>query len=93
MLERRVKACAEGEIFSFSLFFVATLYKLKCNQPVTTVPTVGFNVECYLQGNIKLNIWVKKLFIKFLSLFPCRTLVARTRLDRCGVIIMLVVRV
>ncbi len=37
----------------------ATLYMLKPQKPpVTTVPTVGFNVECHMQGNIKLNIWV-----------------------------------
>jgi len=58
MPEKRVKL----HHFTFinnNHFTLATLYKLKCNQPVTTVPTVGFNVECYLQGNVKLNIWVK----------------------------------
>lgn len=57
------KLWGAGCILTFIM--IATLYKLKCNQPVTTVPTVGFNVECYLQGNVKLNIWVANRWAKY----------------------------
>ncbi|KAF8467198.1 ADP-ribosylation factor family-domain-containing protein [Kalaharituber pfeilii] len=33
------------------------LYKLKLNQPVTTIPTVGFNVETVTYKNVKFNVW------------------------------------
>ena len=33
------------------------LYKLKLNQSVTTVPTVGFNVETVTYKNVKFNVW------------------------------------
>ncbi|PVU96144.1 hypothetical protein BB559_002499 [Furculomyces boomerangus] len=33
------------------------LYKLKLNQSVTTIPTVGFNVETVTYKNIKFNVW------------------------------------
>jgi ADP-ribosylation factor protein 6 len=33
------------------------LYKLKLNQSVTTIPTVGFNVETVSYKNIKFNVW------------------------------------
>lgn len=35
------------------------LYKLKLGQSVSTVPTVGFNVESVTFKNLKLNVWVK----------------------------------
>ncbi len=35
----------------------AILYKMKFNQDVTTIPTVGFNVETVQIGRIKLNVW------------------------------------
>ena len=35
----------------------AILYKLKLNQSVTTIPTVGFNVETVTYKNIKFNVW------------------------------------
>lgn len=35
----------------------AILYKLKLNQPVTTIPTVGFNVETVTYKNVKFNVW------------------------------------
>lgn len=38
----------------------AILYKLKLNQSVTTIPTVGFNVETVTYRNIKFNVWVSK---------------------------------
>ncbi|KAI1318589.1 ADP-ribosylation factor, Arf Arf6 [Mortierella claussenii] len=33
------------------------LYKLKLNQSVTTIPTVGFNVETVVYKNVKFNVW------------------------------------
>src|SRR6201994_712814 len=36
---------------------VAILYKLKLNQGVTTIPTVGFNVETVTYKNVKFNVW------------------------------------
>lgn len=33
------------------------LYVLKLNQNVTTIPTVGFNVETVTYQNIKFNVW------------------------------------
>ena len=37
--------------------FLAILYKLKLNQDVTTIPTVGFNVETVTYKNVKFNVW------------------------------------
>ena len=34
------------------------LYKLKLGQPVTTIPTVGFNVETVTYKNVKFNVCV-----------------------------------
>lgn len=39
------------------LFATAILYKLKLNQDVTTIPTVGFNVETVNYKNVKFNVW------------------------------------
>jgi ADP-ribosylation factor protein 6 len=39
--------------------FTAILYKLKLNQSVTTIPTVGFNVETVQYKNVKFNVWVR----------------------------------
>lgn len=36
---------------------VAILYKLKLDQDVTTIPTVGFNVETVTYKNTKFNVW------------------------------------
>jgi small GTP-binding protein len=33
------------------------LYKLKLGEPVTTIPTIGFNVETIEYGRFNLNIW------------------------------------
>eukprot|EP00800_Vazella_pourtalesii_P017120 TRINITY_DN50_c1_g1_i1.p1 TRINITY_DN50_c1_g1~~TRINITY_DN50_c1_g1_i1.p1 ORF type:complete len:177 (+),score=29.12 TRINITY_DN50_c1_g1_i1:81-611(+) len=33
------------------------LYKLKLGQSVTTIPTVGFNVETVSWKNVKFNVW------------------------------------
>lgn len=39
-------------------FLPAILYKLKLsNQDVTTIPTVGFNVESVTYKNVKFNVW------------------------------------
>lgn len=38
--------------------FLAILYKLKLGQSVTTIPTVGFNVETVTYKNVKFNVWV-----------------------------------
>ena len=37
--------------------FSAILYKLKLDQDVTTIPTVGFNVETVTYKNTKFNVW------------------------------------
>lgn len=37
--------------------FPAILYKLKLDQDVTTIPTVGFNVETVTYKNTKFNVW------------------------------------
>ena len=36
----------------------AILYKLKLDQSVTTIPTVGFNVESFTYKKVKFNVWV-----------------------------------
>ena len=36
----------------------ALLYKMKLGQSVTTIPTVGFNVETVSYKNVKFNVWV-----------------------------------
>ncbi|KAG8526696.1 ADP-ribosylation factor, Arf Arf6 [Bacidia gigantensis] len=33
------------------------IYKLKMNSDVTTIPTVGFNVETLTYKNVKFNVW------------------------------------
>lgn len=38
-------------------YSIAILYKLKLNQDVTTIPTVGFNVETVTYKNVKFNVW------------------------------------
>ena len=42
------------------VYFVLTavLCRLKLGQSVTTIPTVGFNVETVKYRNVKFNIWV-----------------------------------
>jgi len=36
---------------------IAILYKLKLGQSVTTIPTVGFNVETVTYKNVKFSVW------------------------------------
>lgn len=73
------------------------LYKLKLNQSVTTIPTVGFNVETVTYKNVKFNVWVCfELDVhrpRFLTSWIIRTLVDRIRLDRYGDITTLVHKV
>jgi len=33
------------------------LYKMKLNEVVTTIPTIGFNVETVQYKNIKFTVW------------------------------------
>ncbi|CAF1096056.1 unnamed protein product [Didymodactylos carnosus] len=33
------------------------LYKLRLNHSITTIPTVGFNVETVTYKNVKFNVW------------------------------------
>jgi ADP-ribosylation factor-like protein 1 len=33
------------------------LYRLQVDEPVTTVPTIGFNVETLQYKNIKFQVW------------------------------------
>ena len=40
------------------VLFPAILYQLKLGEPVTTIPTVGFNVETVTYKNVKFNVWV-----------------------------------
>jgi len=39
----------------------AILYKLKLGQAVTTIPTVGFNVETVTYKKVKFNVWVTEI--------------------------------
>ena len=47
-------------LFSLDLCVPAILYKLKLGQSVTTIPTVGFNVETVTYKNVKFNVWVSR---------------------------------
>ena len=33
------------------------LYRLRHKEAITTIPTVGFNVETVLLGHVKFNVW------------------------------------
>ena len=50
-----------GNVISFGSLLttiLAILYKLKINNSdVTTIPTVGFNVETVTYKNVKFNVW------------------------------------
>ena len=45
-------------ILMMYFLLTAILYKLKLGQSVTTIPTVGFNVETVTYKNVKFNVWV-----------------------------------
>lgn len=62
LLERRVRVLSPDSraenINWLNLLLAAILYKLKLsNQDVTTIPTVGFNVESVTYKNVKFNVW------------------------------------
>lgn len=64
---------------------LAILYKLKLDQTIQTIPTVGFNVETLKYKNLKFNVWVKnKLGWSSVKLFWDRMLVANQKLDLFG---------
>ena len=45
----------------------AILYKLKLDQTVSTISTVGFNVETFTYKKVKFTVWVRfSLFFKFI---------------------------
>lgn len=48
---------AKLQFFLWNFLFTAILYKLKLGQSVTTIPTVGFNVETVTYKNVKFNVW------------------------------------
>ncbi|KAF8807171.1 ARF/SAR superfamily [Phlegmacium glaucopus] len=51
---------SESSVLTLTRFLtvlLAILYKLKLNQSVTTIPTVGFNVETVTYKNVKFNVW------------------------------------
>jgi hypothetical protein len=84
-------------------FRLAILYKLKLNQSVTTIPTVGFNVESVTYKNVKFNVshcaclwhcpWRKPKLKSILLLPRCGMWAVRTKFATCGDIITLVHRV
>lgn len=57
--------CPAGHYWKLTMFTMypsAILYKLKLNQSVTTIPTVGFNVETVTYRNVRFNVWVRSSF-------------------------------
>ena len=50
------------------------LYKLKLGDVVTTIPTIGFNVETVEYKNIEFTVWDiggQFSFNSIFSIFPC----------------------
>ena len=54
---------------NFETLQLAILYKLKLGETVTTIPTVGFNVETVTYKNVKFNVWVCIYYYKRVLLF------------------------
>lgn len=54
--EMRAEGYSGREYLADSVL-TAILYKLKLDQDVTTIPTVGFNVETVTYKNTKFNVW------------------------------------
>lgn len=52
----KLRGCLIAQQFDF-FALSAILYKLKLGQSVTTIPTVGFNVETVTYKNVKFNVW------------------------------------
>ena len=54
-------SCGCASVFEFSDLFhlgkTTILYRLQCGEIVTTIPTIGFNVESLTYKNITLNVW------------------------------------
>lgn len=57
------------EVYSLTQFS-AILYKLKLGQSVTTIPTVGFNVETVNYKNVKFSVWVSSQCSFYHDHFP-----------------------
>jgi len=74
-----------SRLWSMRFSHPAILYKLKLNQSVTTIPTVGFNVETVTYKNVKFNVWVRRRGGRA----HYRMLVVKTRYDRSGGITIL----
>ena len=86
---KKLRHCATGK--------TTILYKLKLGEIVTTIPTIGFNVETVEYKNIRsTGIKLKKKKISqfkeidsaLIELFPVSqfgTLAAKTRFGHCGV--------
>ena len=60
---RCVELEKRGVLFLDPLPPTAILYKLKLGQSVTTIPTVGFNVETVTYKNVKFNVWVSECLV------------------------------
>ena len=62
-----------GNLICLCHFFPAILYKLKLGQSVTTIPTVGFNVETVTYKNVKFNVWVSLItLVQFIiKMYDC----------------------
>ena len=54
---------------SLTYNITAILYKLKLGQSVTTIPTVGFNVETVTYKNVKFNVWVRSTHTHLLTAY------------------------
>ena len=48
------------EAYSLTSLRSPILYKLKLGEGVSTIPTVGFNVETLEYKKVKFNVWVSK---------------------------------
>ena len=48
------------------------LYKLILGEVVTTIPTIGFNVETFEHGNIAFTMWGMPRVISFFLASPVR---------------------
>ena len=43
------------------------LYRLKIGEVVSTIPTIGFNVESVTYGNLNFDVWVSLLPVNMLK--------------------------